>query len=79
MQRQKPELDGDNGKHSQSQRNYKQNLEEMTPELWRVSDCEELVGVTWRVSDCEEIVGVFHRKRCWSWGKIFRQYRAILA
>ena len=31
------------------------------------------------VSDCEELVGVTHRKRCWSWGKIFRQYRAILA
>jgi len=30
------------------------------------------------VSDCEELVGVNHRKRCWSWGKIFRQYRAIL-
>ena len=44
MQRQKLELDGDNGKHSQSQRNYEQNLAEMTPELWRVSDCEELVG-----------------------------------
>ena len=44
MQRQKLELDGDNGKHSQSQRNYEQNLAEMTPELWRVSDCDELVG-----------------------------------
>jgi len=32
----------------------------------------------WSVSDCEELVGVSHRKRCWSWGKIFRQYRAIL-
>ena len=38
------ELAGDIGKHSQSQRNYEQNLAEMTPELWRVSDCEELVG-----------------------------------
>ena len=42
------ELAGDIGKHSQSQRNYEQNLAEMTPELWRVSDCEELVGVTHR-------------------------------
>ncbi len=44
MQRQELELAGDIGKHSQSQRNYEQNLAEMTPELWRVSDCEELVG-----------------------------------
>jgi len=48
MQRQELELAGDIGKHSQSQRNYEQNLAEMTPELWRVSDCEELVGVTHR-------------------------------
>jgi len=26
-----------------------------------------------------QINGVTNRKRCWSWGKIFRQYRAILA
>ena len=45
MQRQELELAGDIGKHSQSQRNYEQNLAEMTPELWRVSDCDELVGV----------------------------------
>jgi len=44
MQRQELELAGDIGKHSQSQRNYEQNLAEMTPELWRVSDCDELVG-----------------------------------
>jgi len=44
MQRQELELVGDIGKHSQSQRNYEQNLAEMTPELWRVSDCEEIVG-----------------------------------
>ena len=44
MQRQELELAGDIGKHSQSQRNYEQNLAEMTPELWRVSDCEELSG-----------------------------------
>ena len=43
MQRQELELAGDIGKHSQSQRNYEQNLAEMTPELWRVSDCEEIV------------------------------------
>jgi len=48
MQRQKLELAGNIGKHSRSQRNYEQNLAEMTPELWRVSDCEELVGVTHR-------------------------------
>ena len=59
MQRQELELARDIGKHSQSQRNYEQNLAEMTLELWRVSDCEELVGVTWRVSDCEELVGIF--------------------
>jgi hypothetical protein len=51
MQRQELELAGGIGKHSQSQRNYDQNLAEMTPELWRVSDCEELVEVTWRLSD----------------------------
>jgi len=45
MQRQKLELAGNIGKHSQSQRNYEQNLAEMTPELWRVSDCEEVVRV----------------------------------
>ena len=45
MQRQELELARDIGKHSQSQRNYEQNLAEMTLELWRVSDCEELVGV----------------------------------
>ena len=39
---------------------------------------QELGGL-WRESDCAELVGVTHRKRCWSWGKIFRQYRAILA
>ena len=44
MQRQELELAGDIGKHSQSQRNYEQNLAEMTPELWRLSDCEELLG-----------------------------------
>ena len=38
MQRQKLDLDGDIGKHSQPQRNYEQNLAEMTPELWRFSD-----------------------------------------
>ena len=38
MQRQKLELAGNIGKHSRSQRNYEQNLAEMTPELWRVSD-----------------------------------------
>ena len=32
MQRQELELAGDIGKHSQSQRNYEQNLDEMTPE-----------------------------------------------
>ena len=32
MQRQELELAGDIGKHSQSQRNYEQNLAEMTPE-----------------------------------------------
>jgi hypothetical protein len=49
MQRQELELAGDIGKHSQSQRNYEQNLAEMTPELWRVFDCEELGGVNhWR-------------------------------
>ena len=32
MQRQKLELAGNIGKHSQSQRNYEQNLAEMTPE-----------------------------------------------
>ena len=32
MQRQKLELVGDIGKHSQTQRNYEQNLAEMTPE-----------------------------------------------
>ena len=31
MQRQKLELAGNIGKHSQSQRNYEQNLAEMTP------------------------------------------------
>jgi len=31
MQRQELELAGDIGKHSQSQRNYEQNLAEMTP------------------------------------------------
>ena len=45
MQRQELELVGDIGKHSQSQRNYEQDLAELTPELWRLSDCEELVGV----------------------------------
>ena len=35
---------GDIGKHSQSQRNYERNLAELTPELWRVSNCEESVG-----------------------------------
>ena len=44
--RQEQELAGDIGKHSQSQRNYEQNLAEMTSELWRVSECDELVGVT---------------------------------
>ena len=44
---------GDIGKHSQFQRNYEQNLEEMTPELWSVSECEELVGVTHRIVDLE--------------------------
>jgi len=48
MQRQKLELAGNIGKHSRSQRNYEQNLAEMTPELWRVSDCDELVGVNHR-------------------------------
>ena len=33
MQRQELELAGAIGKHSQSQRNYEQNLAEMTPEL----------------------------------------------
>ncbi len=47
MQRQELELAGDIGKHSQSQLNYEQNLAEMTPELWRVPDCEELVGVNY--------------------------------
>ena len=51
MQRQELELAGDIGKHSQSQRNYEQNLAEMTPELWRVSDCEELVGV-YHTTEC---------------------------
>ncbi len=45
MQRQELELAGDIEKHSQSKRNYEQNLAQMTPEFWRVSDCEELVGV----------------------------------
>ncbi len=36
-------------KHSQSQRNYEQNIKELTPELRRMSDCEELVGVFHRV------------------------------
>ena len=45
MQSQKLELAGNIGKYSQSQRNYEQNLAEMTPEFWRVSDCEEGVGV----------------------------------
>ena len=44
MQHQELGLAGDIGKHAQSQRNYEQNLEEMTPELWSVSDCEDLVG-----------------------------------
>ena len=48
MQRQELLEVGAIGKHSQSQRNYERNLAEMTPELWRVSDCEELVGVTHR-------------------------------
>ena len=39
----------DIGKHSQSQRNYEQNITELTPELRRMSDCEELVGVFHRV------------------------------
>ena len=44
MQLQELELAGDIGKHSQSKRNYEQNLAEMTPEFWKVNDCEELVG-----------------------------------
>ena len=48
MQRQELELAGDIGKHSQSQRNYERNLAELTPELWRVSNCEELVGFYFR-------------------------------
>jgi len=47
------ELAGDIGKHSQSQRNYEQNLAEMTPELWRVSDCDELVGEVNHTTECE--------------------------
>ncbi len=31
------------------------------------------------LSDSDELVGVNHRKRCWSWGKNFREYRALLA
>jgi len=34
------ELVGDIEKYSQSQRNYEQNLAEMTPNFWRVSGCE---------------------------------------
>ena len=45
MQRQELELAGDIGKHSKSKRNYEQNLAEMTPEFWKVNDCEELVGL----------------------------------
>ena len=56
MQRQEQELAGDIGKHSQSQRNYKQNLTEMTPELWSVSNCEELVGVSHRKKTCVRVV-----------------------
>ena len=56
MQRPALELAGDIGKHSQSQRNYEQNLAEMTPELWRVSNCEELVGVSHRKKTCVRVV-----------------------
>ncbi len=44
MQHQELGLALDIGKHSQSQRNYEQNLVEMTPELWLVSYCDELMG-----------------------------------
>ena len=39
----------DIGEHSQSQRNFEQNITESTLELRRMSDCEELVGVFQRV------------------------------
>ena len=44
MQRQELELAGDIGKHSQSQRNYEQNLSEMTPELNSVFAKESVVA-----------------------------------
>ena len=56
MQHQELELAGDIGKYSQSQRNYEQNLAEMTPELWRVPDCEELVG-GFTVDDVTDLSG----------------------
>jgi len=37
-----------------------------------------LLAETEQRTDTVELVGVTHRKRCWSWGKIFRQYWAIL-
>ena len=52
-------LAGDIGKHSQSKRNYEQNLAEMTPEFWRVNNCEELVVVAHMVR-----WGVFLNKQC---------------
>ena len=52
MQLQELELAGDIGKHSQSKRNYEQNLAEMTPEFWKVNDCEELVGEGNQSTEC---------------------------
>ena len=52
MQRQELELAGDIGKHSQSQRNYEQNLAGMTLNLCWVSNCEELVGKVNHSTEC---------------------------
>ena len=52
MQRQELELAGYIGTHSQSQRNYEKNLAEITPEFWRVADCEELVGEANHTTEC---------------------------
>ena len=72
MQHQELELAGDIGKYSQSQRNYEQNLAEMTQELWRVSDCEELLGgylqemmglvLGWLFLECDSCQLIFSRR-----------------
>ena len=52
MQRQELELAGYIGTHSQFQRNYEKILAEITPEFWRVADCEELVEQVNHTTGC---------------------------